>query len=235
MAYKKIVDFGNGKDFTELEQGLYVIQRSIGVSQLIGEYEMERLMNFLMDEFDDFNLLEIDCAINLANAGHISVKENGNPYGSFTPLYLAGILQPYRQHRLAIVAKHNNETNDMFLAENRAPAKEPTPEEIVQADKAMINTCYQSFLTGSPTFFLDKVYDKAYGIYSDLPYFNEFTEKAIEVLRLKSKKDKRVKEIIQAFDQRLDFGVKSVTLEAKKLAILSYFTQLQNKEVKEIK
>lgn len=234
--YKKIGQFDESKDLQELEAALYVLQRSVGINQLLGDPEMERLITFLQDEFEDMNILELDCAINLANGGHLFVEKDGQHYQNFTALWLKTILTPFRVYRLKLITKHNNEVAEMELKELAVPAEPISAEQLLEIDKKYIIGCYENFTNGIPLAFHYRIYDvlsRNNLIIVTRDEQQNFEAKARDNIRRRASKDERAKTLLSAIELMTDIGTDGLIREAKKLAVEAFFTKWMTAEVKE--
>lgn len=208
------------------------MQRLIGVTNLIGNYEMEALLNYLGDEFADFNTIEINCAINLAMAGHLGIDERSKiHFNSFTPLFLSTILSAYRSYRLKIVANHNNEFANAEATKTIIIVTEPTPAEKFEAAKRSCINAFENFITDVPVAYMDKIYDQLneYKIYTASREEQEkFEAKARENIDFRAKKETHFADVLKQITGGTSQGFNSLISEAKKLAVKALFTKYAN-------
>ena len=228
--YLKIKDF-KAEDFPALMETIYVNQRVIGVNNLIGDAEMDILVNYLGDEFPDFNVIEITCALMMASAGHLNIAERDlQHYQSISPKFLNTILSSYRQYRLKIMARHDNEFADSEAVNNAKPAAAPTAAQLFETNKRLCLNNFDAFLVDGPLMYLDKVYDflRDQKIYvANNAERHKFEEKAKDNLKLRAKKEAAVADILKSFNHGDGRGINAVITEAKKLAVMAFFTKHQ--------
>lgn len=228
---RRIGEF-DAPEYKDLEKMLIKIQKQVGIKQLLDHDDNDTIMMFLRREFPDFNIFELQSAFLLADGGHLNIveihggqqiKSDTKHYGEFTCAYLKKILTPYRQYRAKVINRHLDEEMAMVLKMMDSEQPAETPEQKLLKDKQFLISAYNNYTTGLPIYGLNRLYDmlNQRGIVNfttDLK--QKFKTQAVQKLTTESKKDPRIKSIVQAFNKGLQIGKNSVIQEAKKLAVM---------------
>lgn len=227
--YNKIANF-EASDYKDLSKQLVSFQRTIGITTLLGDDEIDFIIDHLCDNFSDFNAIEIKLAYGLAVSSTIPVPEKHlEHYDALTAQYLTRLLVPYRQYRAKLLNLHADEEIKFVTKADVSTKPLPTPEQQLQKDKQFCIAAFNTFTETKLSFGLHKIYDILYK-YNLLTFTDDrkaaFKQKAIERLKYKAKQDTRVKTVMQAFEKGATIGTTTVIQEAKKVATEVLFTEM---------
>lgn len=207
------------------------------MSRLLGDEEMDDLIEYLTDEFSDLSTEEIENAVKLAVAGKITIingqgREIGaEHFNEFGALYLQRILKPYQNYRGSIVRKYY-EGQDALEAEEKEKNKPPrTAEEDRQAMIKLALSNFESFKAKEPILVgLHLVFDclQAEGLCQyDETRMKQFKEAAIANANRGKRTDLSAAKSAGAIMQNNDLVSKSLQMDIKVLAVKAYFSELK--------
>lgn len=165
----KIADF-KPQDFQNLEIKLITLQRFVGINQLIGDPEMEMLLEFLAEELKDFSITEIEYAIKLAVAGHIEAKIDH--WQAFTAQYLYPIFNKYRLLRSAVLNKYYTAEDELVSKSIKIQKPQLTKEEDFLQKKRMCESAFDNYKLTIPVIGMPKVFDVLWDL-NLIPYTAE--------------------------------------------------------------
>lgn len=98
---RKIRDFKTNDDLKPLIDLIGKWRYFIGVRENLTKEELFMNITFIRENFSELNLVDIEQAINLSIKGDLEVDIEH--YQSFTPLYIAKILNAYKSYRSSLV------------------------------------------------------------------------------------------------------------------------------------
>ncbi len=180
---KKIANF-TADDFAQLEVKLLILQRFVGINQLISDAEMEMLKEFLSEELNDFSISEIEYSIKLAVAGHIEAKIDH--WQAFTAQYLYPIFIKYRLLRSAVLSKYYAAEDSQRAIEAKANRPTQTEEELFLSNKKLCISAFDNFKLKISIIGMHKVFDILWEL-NLIPYTKEkmlqFEEMALAELK----------------------------------------------------
>lgn len=153
---KKIADF-SPKDFNKLEEKLLLVQRAIGVGQLIGDLEMEWLIESFTRELTDFSIEEILYAIELLSYDHLEVEKRH--FQAFTALYLNPVFAAYRKLRFSVLNKYYKAEDKIRELEIKTSTPGPTPEQVFLSKKNLTLSAFENFKSSITIMGLPQIFD----------------------------------------------------------------------------
>lgn len=237
---KKISDFEED-DLRELEIRLIRLQRFVGTSRLLGDDEMEDLIEYLQDEFPDMATDEIDNAVKLAVAEKIVVTDargrvmGAEHFNEFGALYLHRILKPYQNYRGSIIRKYYEGEEALRAAEKKKSTPAPTAEQLRVNAISHALSCFDSFSKEQPMAGLHLVFDTLQGeglMKYDEARMQQFRDKAKENLEKEAKRgNTRAKSLLDVL-KGSDIVSNSLDWDIKALAVKAYFSELIQMEAK---
>lgn len=234
----KISDF-EPEEFNELEVKLIRLQRFVGTSRLLGDDEMEDLIEYLSDEFPDFASDEIVNAVKLAVAGKLAVTDGrgreigAEHFNEFGALYLQRILRPYQNFRGSIIRKYYDIEEQMRREAERAKIKPPTEEQQWALRTSHAISCFDSYKNGGPMAGLHLVHETLLqaGLFPNEheERFEKFKALAKQNVEIEARKgNTKAKSLLQIM-QTSDILTNTASLEheAKVLMVKAYFAELK--------
>ncbi len=231
LGTKKIADFEEGKDFQELNKDLMVVQRFIGVSEIVpaASKSAKMITDYLADHYSDFSSEEITYAFQLAAAEELDHLPDNKHYQSWDAIYLGKILSAYRKMRGKISLKYHTDEDALFR---------PVPENniIVHPGEAIKKLCFmawEAYKKSEPILVpQSSAYDYLHkmGVINYTPeILTELSTSAVVNLRTSGARGtvQEIKNIISGAGSELTpLGVK-IQLEMKKLALNKFFYDLR--------
>lgn len=249
----KISDF-KADDINLIEVELIKLQRTQGINQLIGDHEMEELIEFFLEQLKDFTLTEIKHAFRLKAAQLIDVQKR-DQWQVFTAGALMPTLIEYRKLRAEVLRKYFDAEDKILEAEKEANKPKLTKEQIFIINKQLCEAAFDNYKNKIPVLGLHKVFDILWEL-NLIPYtvekMNSFELMAVKDIKSRANQDKEGKEIYhaylfslncdiniqnpkerikdpKAFDKKL-FGYNSLIHRTKELATQQVFAYLVETE-----
>lgn len=226
----------SGKEIALLEQELILIQKDVGVKQLLGDIEVERLIEKLLNEFEDFTIQEITHAVNEAVMGRLMFDGkpvDPNHYGEFGFMYLARILKAYQFYRGTIIRKYYDGEEQLRIEDQKANAAPLTEDQKRDSARKLALSNFESFCEGRPTVALHLVYETLNQ--AGLMKFPEEKMKVFRETALQNTKREAVrgntsaKSIMEVLKR--DNGTDPLDWQVKALAVKAFFSELKDMEV----
>lgn len=129
----------------------------MGINQLIGDSEMEMLIEFMVENCPDLSIEEIGYSIKLAVAGHIEVKIDH--WQAFTAQYIYPILVKYRLLRAKISTKYYDELDKLTAKEIQEAKPELSKEEVFLNNKKLCQVAFDNYKLKISVIGMHKVFD----------------------------------------------------------------------------
>ena len=132
---ERIKDFKNNNQLKPLIDLVGKWRYYIGIREDLSQEEMFMNINFIRENFNELNLIDINQAINLSLKGDLNVDVEH--YQNFTPLYISKILKAYKEYKGKIIFEIRDK---LRLIQNKP--KEPSAEEKLKITKMSLSTMY---------------------------------------------------------------------------------------------
>ena len=100
-SLKRINDFQSNDELKPLIDLIGKWRFFIGIKEELSQEELFMNVNFIRENFSEFNLIDINQAINLSIKGALNVDVEH--YQSFTPLYISKILLAYKKYKGEVI------------------------------------------------------------------------------------------------------------------------------------
>lgn len=126
---KPIGQFQNTNEYADLTACVHDWRAMLGIKDPITDNEMALNVRYLKDEYPDYSIAKIKLAVKYSLKGELKVDVK--PYGSFSPMYIASILNAYDHYNDSIVSGIVREKNKIEQEAKHAP-KVYTHDEKVQ-------------------------------------------------------------------------------------------------------
>ena len=218
------------------------VQVFIGVREFLPDRGMERIMEYITDEFPFYSTEEIYCAVTNATAERTRTEEGRliKHYNEFNATYLTQVLKAYYNFRGSIVRKYYEGEAALIEADKLKHKALPNETEIRKISISFAKSAFENHKTASPTLGLDKVFDflQKEGILSVLPEkWEQYRQTAMATLKYESKRGNSIAvNILQALatDQSSNGSLEA---RIKTLAVKAYFEQIiaEGKDLSQIK
>lgn len=137
QSMKRIKDFNTNNDIKPLIDIIGKWRFYIGVKEELSQEELFMNVNFIRENFNELNLVDINEAINLSLKGVLNVDVEH--YQSFTPLYISKILNAYKDYRNNIIY----DIRQSLLKIDNKP-KQLSPKDKVALTRASLKVLYES-------------------------------------------------------------------------------------------
>lgn len=214
-----------------------MIQKDVGVKSLLGDTEMERLLQKLRDEFGDFTTAEITHAVNEAIMERLfmdgKMVSAATHYDEFSFLYLSRILKAYQLYRGRMIRKYYEGEEMLRKEELRANATPLTPEQIRNRAFWHAANTFDSYKSEQPMAGLHLVYDTLIGIglmKEQADDFARFIEEAKVIAKTDARKGSTSARMIM--DQITQSGKDDAIIDSAKIrAVKAYYHTLKEKNV----
>ena len=136
-SMNKIKDFKTNNDLKPLIELVGKWRYFIGIKEELSKEELFMNINFIRENFNELNLVDIDQAINLSIKGEFDIDIEH--YQSFTPLYISKILNAYKKYKGEVMFSIRSELSKI---ENKP--KKLKIEDRIALTKASLQVLYNS-------------------------------------------------------------------------------------------
>lgn len=126
----KIKDFTDANQYADLVKVISEWRFYLGIKDEMTTQELELNAKFIKDEYPNYTLEKIKLAIKYSLKGEL--KCDIKPYGAFSPLYIATILNAYEKYDQKVVSDVLREKDRKEQERNNKPV-ELSPEQVVQS------------------------------------------------------------------------------------------------------
>jgi len=133
----KIREFKSNEDIKPLVDLIGKWRYYIGIKEDLSKEEILMNVNFIRENFNELNLIDINEAINLSLTDALDVDVRH--FQSFTPLYISSILVAYKKYRSKVIIDIRQSLSKL---ENKPPP--PTDQERIDSCKSNLRAMYQS-------------------------------------------------------------------------------------------
>tara|TARA_B110000977_G_scaffold47091_1_gene63991 strand:+ start:710 stop:1546 length:837 start_codon:yes stop_codon:yes gene_type:complete len=134
---KKIRDFTSNDELKPLIDLIGKWRYYIGIKEELSQEELFVNLNFIRENFNELNLVDIKQAIDLSIKGDLEVE--AEHYQNFTPLYISKILNAYKVYRGKVIYAIRDKVSKI---ENQP--KEPTLNEKVEITKTSLESMFSN-------------------------------------------------------------------------------------------
>jgi|TARA_B110000908_G_scaffold73762_1_gene88859 hypothetical protein len=134
---KKIRDFTSNDELKPLIDLVGKWRYYIGIKEELSQEELFVNLNFIRENFNELNLVDIKQAIDLSIKGDLEVE--AEHYQNFTPLYISKILNAYKVYRGKVIYAIRDKVSKI---ENQP--KEPTLNEKVEITKTSLESMFSN-------------------------------------------------------------------------------------------
>ena len=128
---KQIKFISSNTEMNELLKVVTTWRLYLGIKEDASKEELVLITNFIKDNYPEFTKKEIESAYKLAITNKLNV--DAEPYGKFSPIYVARILNAYRTFKTETMAQIRIRKNQ-FEREQQLE-KPKTKEELIEAKK----------------------------------------------------------------------------------------------------
>jgi len=135
-SLKKIRDFNSNDELKPLIDIVGKWRFYIGIREELSQEELFMNINFIRENFNELNIIDINQAINLSLKGELDIDVEH--YQNFTPLYISKILKAYKIYKGKVMYEIRNQ-----LSKVENEPKEPTKNEKLEITKSSLYSMFQ--------------------------------------------------------------------------------------------
>lgn len=136
-SLKRIREFQSNDELKPLIDLVGKWRYYIGIREELSQEELFMNVNFIRENFNELNLVDIDQAINLSLKGDLNI--DAEHYQNFTPLYISKILKAYKEYRGKVIYDIRETINQV---ENKPI--EPTISQKIEITKSSLVSMFNS-------------------------------------------------------------------------------------------